>query len=62
MFIQMRRSHQYMPSTAAQGPFLVAGEQYRIFQNLGGKQWKLEEIFKPPDIRIVVTKAPLYIA
>jgi hypothetical protein len=54
----MRRCREYMPSSAAQGPFLVVGEQHRIFQNLGGKQSRLEEILKPPDIQIVVNEGP----
>jgi hypothetical protein len=58
IYTQMRRCHEYMSSSAAQEPFLVAGEQYRIFQNLGWKQRKLQEIFKRPDIRIVVNKGP----
>jgi hypothetical protein len=31
----MQRCHEYMLSSAAQGPFFVTEERYRIFQNTG---------------------------
>jgi hypothetical protein len=45
MYTQMRRCHKYMPNSVDQGPFLVAGAWYKIFQNFWEEQTRLVEHF-----------------
>jgi hypothetical protein len=40
-----------MSSSGALGSFLVAGTQYRIFQNFWGKKGNYKKIFKPVNIQ-----------